>query len=219
MQIGFVAPSKHVDREPLLSSFGRIIDGIEFCDKKTREYSRRQGDAMASRSTQIRGLPALATLLRGAKKRAGERTEVEGEAAQLAAKFVEKCLKRAFRDAKLDINRDDHWHLLAISLAIAVYAGRDPGAPLKWSTKSRLQLVDDIEKIRQSQPRDKRSDTECCKLLLKQPPYSQMRTKEKNKPLSAGALRRVLSDARRLKSELAAVAGLASIPALPIEDV
>jgi hypothetical protein len=101
----------------------------------------------------------------------------------------------------------DDWKYVALWLACSVFAGREPGKPKKWNRKGMFRLIDDIEQIRthrhnKGQPA---TDLDCCKELLKRPPYNKFKGNSHRPDYSASALRRRLGEARRVKRALDAM--------------
>ena len=57
------------------------------------------------------------------------------------------------------------WKKLLVWLVWAIYSGKGPGAPIKWTPEKLGQLLDDVELLRG--PNQKLSETQCCELLSK----------------------------------------------------
>jgi hypothetical protein len=87
----------------------------------------------------------------------------------------------------------------------AVYGGRWPGAPRKWSPKNLRRLLDAVNEFRAEDPTMK--ETRCCELLSKGI-GGQGRYKGKN----AKTLRRVLQKAKALDRQ-------AQLLATPVRDI
>jgi hypothetical protein len=111
---------------------------------------------------------------------------------KLALKIARKLarpLALAFKKAELDSGNKKHWPLLTVQLAWAVYGTRGPGAPKSWTKKRLRGLLGNVAKIKSDYPR--RSEVECCKLLVKNGTYRQ----------TATTLRRMLQTAKKRERE------------------
>jgi hypothetical protein len=120
-------------------------------------------------------------------------------------RVLQRPLRRAFKEAKL--NFDDHGHReqLLVWLAWAVYGGKSPGAPRKWGPKKLRRLLDDVQALRTSDPKLK--ETACCKLLSKGKGGDG-----RYQGINSGTLRRVLQNAKRLDRK-------AKVLATPLHEV
>ena len=107
------------------------------------------------------------------------------------AKTLLRPLQTAFKAAELDIDDKAHWEQLLLWLAWAVYGGKGPGAPRKWTPKNLRRLLDAVNELRAEDPTIR--ETRCCELLSKGK-GGQGRYKCKN----AKTLRRVLQKANAL---------------------
>jgi hypothetical protein len=89
---------------------------------------------------------------------------------QLARKMI-KPLSRAFEDAGLDLDNSKHWEQMLFVLIAAVYAGRGPGKPKRWSNKRLRRLRSEVEEISAKDP--KLTELNCCEKLVKDKTYDK----------------------------------------------
>jgi hypothetical protein len=113
----------------------------------------------------------------------------KGRLVRKIARKLARPLDLAFKNAKLDSGNKEHWPLLTIQLAWAVYGTRGPGAPKSWTKKRLRRLLADVRNIKIDDPR--LSELECCKLLVKEGKYKE----------TATTLRRVLQTAKKRDKE------------------
>jgi hypothetical protein len=106
-------------------------------------------------------------------------------------RVLRRPLRKAFKEAKLNIDDPGHRDQLLVWLAWAVYGGKRAGAPKIRTSKKLLQFFADVQAVRAKNLGMK--DTACCKLLSKGK-EAEGRYKDKN----VNTLRRVLYDAKRL---------------------
>ena len=121
------------------------------------------------------------------------------------ARTLSRPLEKAFAEAGLDINNEAHWEQLLLWLAWALYGGKGPGAPMKWTPKRLRRLLDDVNELRAVEPR--MGEGRCCELLVKGK-GGQGRYKGKN----AGTLRRILQQAKALNRD-------AQLLATPVREI
>jgi hypothetical protein len=114
-------------------------------------------------------------------------------------------LQKAFETAGLDIDNKAHREQLLVWLAWAVYGGKWPGAPRKWSPKNLRRLLDAVNELRAKDPTMR--ETRCCELLSKGK-GGQGQYKGKNPK----TLRRVLQAAKALDRQ-------ARLLATPVRDI
>ena len=95
----------------------------------------------------------------------------------------------AFEKAGLDVDKDEDWKTLALFFSAAVFGGRGPGHPKKWSTKTLQRLLVDFSKIQAKHP--DLSEEDCCKELIRES------GRQYNKVDNAKTLRRALQNAKR----------------------
>jgi hypothetical protein len=105
--------------------------------------------------------------------------------------LLDQSLKKAFKKAKLNIKSEDDRGQLLVWLAWAVYGGKSPGAPRKWTPEKLQRLLADVQSMRNANP--KISDAPCCELLSKGK-GAEGRYRGQNKD----TLRRVLHNAKVL---------------------
>ena len=72
------------------------------------------------------------------------------------------ALERAFQESGLDSDNKAHQFILLAWLAWAVYGGKRPGAPKKWTKKKNRTLLNTVQKMR-ADPH--LTDSDCCDLL------------------------------------------------------
>jgi hypothetical protein len=116
---------------------------------------------------RLEGITLFLDAIRSPKK-AAPSPEKDGKKARNIAKLervLDRSLTKAYKQLKLDPNSDDDAKQLCVWLAWAVYGGKRPGAPLKWSPKKYRRLLADVDAMRAENPKLK--ETECCKLLCK----------------------------------------------------
>jgi hypothetical protein len=107
---------------------------------------------------------------------------------------LKRSLERAFEKAKLNIENAGDRDQLLVWLAWAVYGGKSPGAPRKWSPKKLRRLLHDVQALRASKPC--LAETACCDLL------SKGRAAEgRYKDFKSRTLRRLLQTAKRLNQQ------------------
>jgi hypothetical protein len=114
------------------------------------------------RSRSDEGVPAKQSTEKRARKQSTEKRA--RDIADLEQQF-DQALTKAYEKLNLDPNSDRDSTLLLVGLAYAVFGGKGPGAPLKWSPKKYLRLLTDVSALRAENP--KLRETECCELLRK----------------------------------------------------
>jgi hypothetical protein len=111
------------------------------------------------------------------------------------ARQIERVLKRplesAFEKAKLNIDNQGDRDQLLVWLAWAVYGGKSPGAPRKWTPKKQRLLLTDVRALQARDPG--LTETACCDLLSK-----GKAADGRYKDVKSRTLRRVLQNAKRL---------------------
>jgi hypothetical protein len=117
-------------------------------------------------------------------------------------RLLAKPLNTAFEETGLDAENDDDWKKLAVFLSAAVFGGRGPGHPKRWSTKKLRRLTAEFDKIRVKHPSF--TEERCCKELIRESGG------EYNKVTKATTLRRVLQTAKRQQSLEREIASLKS---------
>jgi hypothetical protein len=115
------------------------------------------------------------------------------------AKVLDRAEATAFKTMKLDPDNEDDREQLLVWLAWAVFGGRGPGAPPKWSAEQLQQLVEDFNHMRAADPR--LTETQCCDLLSKGKAANGRYEGKKS-----STLRRVLQKAKALERTAEAVA-------------
>jgi hypothetical protein len=120
-------------------------------------------------------------------------------------RVLRRPLRKAFKEAKLNIDDPGHRDQLLVWLAWAVYGGKRAGAPRIRTSKKLLQFLADVQAVRDKNPGIK--DTPCCRLLSKGK-EAEGRYKDRN----VDTLRRVLYEAKRL-------AQTAEVMATPLKEV
>jgi hypothetical protein len=99
---------------------------------------------------------------------------------------------------KLNPNNEDDRKQLLVWLAWAVFGGRGPGAPPKWSAEELQQLLQDVNAMRAADP--KLTESRCCDLLSKGKAAEGRYNGKKS-----STLRRVLQKAKALERTAEAV--------------
>jgi hypothetical protein len=115
---------------------------------------------------RLEGIALFLDAIRSPKK-AAPSPEKGGKKARNIAKLervLDRSLTKAYKQLKLDPNSDDDAKQLCVWLAWAVYGGKGPGAPLKWTPKKYRMLLADVNAL---QANTKLKETECCELLRK----------------------------------------------------
>jgi hypothetical protein len=115
---------------------------------------------------RLEGITLFLDAIRSPKK-AALSPEKDGKKARNIAKLervLDRSLTKAYKQLKLDPNSDDDAKQLCVWLAWAVYGGKGPGAPLKWTPKKYRMLLADVNAL---QTNTKLKETECCELLRK----------------------------------------------------
>jgi hypothetical protein len=156
---------------------------------------------------RLKGLFPFLRALRGKASPTPETTSPTPETKkyQKIERTLLRPLQKAFERAGLDIDNKAHREQLLVWLAWAVYGGKWPGAPRKWSPKNLRRLLDAVNELRAKDPT--MSETRCCELLSKGT-GGQGRYKGK----IARTLRRVLQKAKALDRQ-------AQLLATPVRDV
>jgi hypothetical protein len=121
------------------------------------------------------------------------------EAAKVLAQKLRKPIRMAFKKARLDFGNDGHRVFVLATLALAVYAGRGPGQPKRWTKRKLRRFRKRISEIQAEYPNDK--EEACCERLL-----SKSKKHRYNKVHNAKTLRRVLQTAKRLDQDAQLVA-------------
>jgi hypothetical protein len=121
------------------------------------------------------------------------------KAAKVWAQILSKPMRMAFKKARLDIENDDHRVLVLSTLAFAVYGGRGPGQPKRWTKRKLRRFRKRISEIQAEYPNDK--EEACCERLLR-----KEKNHRYNKVDNAKTLRRVLQTAKRLDQDAQLVA-------------
>jgi hypothetical protein len=109
------------------------------------------------------------------------------------AKVLDRAEATAFKTMKLNPDNEDNRRQLLVWLAWAVFGGRGPGAPPKWSAEQLQQLMEDFNEMRAANPR--------CDLLSKGKAANGRYEGKKS-----STLRRVLQKAKALARTAEAVA-------------
>jgi len=126
---------------------------------------------MAKASTARLRLEAIALFYKYVRSRgdegvpANQSTEKRARDVAVLEKRFDEALTKAYEKLNLDPNSDRDSTLLLVGLAYAMFGGKGPGAPLKWSPKKYLRLLTDVNALRVENPKLK--ETECCELLRK----------------------------------------------------
>jgi hypothetical protein len=113
------------------------------------------------RSRSDEGVPAK----QSTEKRGRDIADLEERYIANLEKRFDQALTKAYEKLNLDPNSDRDSTPLLVALAYAVFGGRGPGAPLKWSPKKYLRLLTYVNALRAENPKLK--ETECCELLRK----------------------------------------------------
>jgi hypothetical protein len=132
--------------------------------------------------------PFLHSLLTTAKPAPSPKSE---RLAHRVERVLRRPLRKAFKEAKLNVDDQGDRDQLLVWLAWAVYGGKRAGAPRIRTSRKLLQFFADVQAVQAKNPGMK--DTPCCKLLSKGK-EAEGRYKDKN----VDTLRRVLYDAKRL---------------------
>jgi hypothetical protein len=76
-------------------------------------------------------------------------------------------VKRAFRELNLNQNNETDWRVLAALLAIHLFdEGKKPGKKkIPWTTVQQIELLYEVDKRRQRNPRLSKSDERTCELI------------------------------------------------------
>ena len=120
-------------------------------------------------------------------------------------RVLKRPLERAFEKAKLNVDDQGDRDQLLVWLAWAVYGGKSPGAPRKWTPKKQRLLLTDVRAL-QTTNRDL-SETVCCDRL------SEGKGADgRYKGFKSRTLRRVLQNAKRLDRK-------AKVLATPLNEV
>jgi hypothetical protein len=116
---------------------------------------------------RLEGIALFLDAIRSPKKpvRSPEKNGNKARVIARLEKELDRSVAKAYEKLKLDPNSDDDQGQLLVWLAWAVYGGKRPGAPLKWSPKKYRRLLADVDAMRAENPKLK--ETECCKLLCK----------------------------------------------------
>jgi hypothetical protein len=114
------------------------------------------------------------------------------------AEVLDRAEATAFKTMKLNPNNEDDRKQLLVWLAWAVFGGRGPGAPPKWSAEELQQLLQDVNAMRAADP--KLTESRCCDLLSKGKAAEGRYNGKKS-----STLRRVLQKAKALERTAEAV--------------
>ena len=147
---------------------------------------------------RLEGIALFLDAIRSPKK-AAPSPEKDGKKARKIAKLeraLDRSLTKAYKQLKLDPNSDDDAKQLCVWLAWAVYGGKGPGAPLKWSPKKYRSLLADVNALRAKDRSRKLKETECCELLRKGKAGGG-----RYEGLKSSTLRRRLQTAKALQQE------------------
>jgi hypothetical protein len=120
-------------------------------------------------------------------------------------RVLRRPLRKAFKEANLNIDDHAHRDQLLVWLAWAVYGGKRVGAPRIRTSKKLLQFFADFQAVQAKNPGMK--DTPCCR-LLSEGKEAEGRYKGRN----VDTLRRFLYDAKRF-------AQTAEVMATPLKEV
>jgi hypothetical protein len=123
------------------------------------------------------------------------------EAAKALAQKFRKPMRIAFKKARLDIGNDVHRLLVLSTLASAVYRGRGPGQPKRWTKRKLRRFRKRISEIQAEHPND--TEEACCERLLR-----KTKKHRYNKVDNAKTLRRVLQTAKQLDQDAQLVAAV-----------
>jgi hypothetical protein len=121
---------------------------------------------------------------------------------QKLAGMLEKPIGNAFEKSGLDIDNDQDWKKLLIWILAAIYGGKGPGQPKKWSTNKLRKLQQEIDNIK-NQHSGHLKELDCCKRLI--------RKSENNRYNGVGdaeTLRRVLQNAKRVSKDVQLLASV-----------
>jgi hypothetical protein len=129
----------------------------------------------------------------------------EDEDSPKVAKVLEQIFRKptrmAFKKAKLDIGNDGHRMWVLSTLAFAVYGGRGPGQPKRWTKRKLRRFRKRISEIQAEHPND--TEEACCERLLR-----KTKKHRYNKVDNAKTLRRVLQTAKQLDQDAQLVAAV-----------
>ena len=105
--------------------------------------------------------------------------------------LLDHSLDKAFKEAKLKFESEEDRGQLLVWLAWAVYGGKSPGAPRKWTPEKLRRLLTDVQSMRNAN--SKLRETYCSELLSKGKGADGRYHEQKS-----GTLRRVLQTAKAL---------------------
>jgi hypothetical protein len=123
----------------------------------------------------------------------------------------DQLIMRAFQEAKLDPGKQQHWRELVLSLAEAQY-GIKAGAPMKWTTRRSLELLQHLHKLKSKYPgeREKNLHDKLLKEYSEKYPAGKRGVRQ-----TCSTLKRRISEARKFLTEyLADFPGIEEIPKL-----
>jgi hypothetical protein len=146
--------------------------------------------------------PFLHSLLTTAKPATSPKSE---RLAHRVERVLRRPLRKAFKEAELNVDDQADRDQLLVWLAWAVYGGKSAGAPRKWTPKKQRLLLTDVRAL-QTANRGL-SETVCCDRL------SEGKGADgRYKGIKSRTLRRVLQNAKRLDRK-------AKVLATPLQEV
>jgi len=108
-----------------------------------------------------------------------------------------KPIRTAFKEAGLNFRNEMDRLVVLVVLASAVYRGRGPGQPKRWSRRRLQRLRSDVARIQAKYPKEK--ELACCKRLKKE-------SGKRRYDLNPRTLLRQLQTAKRLEKDAELIA-------------